>query len=809
MLKNYLTIAYRNLLKNKVFSLINILGLAIGMAACLLILQYVSFELSYDEFHERGDQIYRIRYDYTPRPDLLYSYATTYAGVGPRIQELFPGVIAYTRLHLERALVSYGETTFEESQLCLADASFFQLFSYPLLEGNPDLVLKEPNTAVFSQSAVKKYFGEEDPVGKTVLLEGRVPVVVTGVMKDMPANSHLKLDVLISFSTLNFIREQAGLDTIEDNWRLFNFYTYLQLQPGTNSQALEAKLPEIVRMYRGEDMLSIDKFLLQPLQDIHLHSHLIGEAQTNGSEQMVIYLSIIALFILIIAWINYVNLSTAQSMKRAREVGMRKVMGSQRYQIVKQLMLESLLLNGVAIVLAFTIAQFSLPFLQSLLGNSVTFVWGNHGIIYTIALFIFLCMGFLLSSFYPAFVLSAFHPIAVLKGTAKGLPQGVWLRRSLVVFQFSASVVLIAGTFTMYQQLSFMRNQNLGINIQQTLVVKAPRLVSPKDYTSKMEAFTNDILRISTVETVTSSSDIPGKKISNGRDQIRRAGDTELAPTTYKIYYIDEEFIPTYGVNLKAGRNFSPAMSSDSNAVLLNEKAVTSLGFASAEAAVNEKIIYPEKGPLVVVGVIENFHQQGFKEEYEPILFFLKPSQNYISLKINTGDQPLLGLTSSIQKIKSSYEELFPGNPFDYFFLDDFFGKQYQADRQFGQVFTIFSALAILVACLGLSGLSSYTTIQRTKEIGIRKVMGASVQNIVTLLSKDYIKLIFIASLLALPIAYLLIQKWLENYAFRIDIGWWLLLVPVLVVLLIALLTVSFQTIKTALTNPVKSLRYE
>ncbi len=807
MLKNYLKIAYRNLLKHKVLSLINILGLAIGMTACLLILRYVQFELSYNNFHAEKNNIYRVDVSLVNDGE-AQSDGKTYPGLGPAIKEDVPGVKAFVRLHnaFGETTVSYQSQIFKEDKIFFTDSTFFEAFSFPLLKGNPKTALAEPNSIVLSESTAKKYFGAEDPMDKVLVLHdlmGENSYRVTGICQDVLANSSIDFDLLLSNHNL------LKINMYQDSWVWSNFYTYIWLQPNTDGASVQAQLTNLNHKYTGKDYKKSgaqQKYYLIPLDKMHLYSRVnlvTGQTNLAADGKQLVFLVIIAAFILVIGFINYVNLSTARSIERAKEVGVRKSVGAQRHQLLKQFLVDTALINGLAFGVALTVAQCLLPLLAQFLGKPVTSLgWNQLSFWGILAVALLSCT--LLTGLYPAFSLSAFRPMAALKGKFSHSAKGIFLRKTLITFQFAVSMALIAGTLAVYHQLAYMRKQDLGINIEQTLVLKAPNYIKEKQtYEQKWHVFKNELLALSAVKNVTASDNVPGKGYKWTQENIRREG-VESSSDLYNIVEIDYDFVPSYQLKILSGRNFSEEFRTDRQKVLINKTAVQNLGFDSPEAAIGQNIMVLE-GKLEVIGVVDDYHQKSLRYGYDPIIYALAPfTQWFYSLKVDTDDLP-----TTMSTIQAKWKDIFPENPFEYFFLDELFNQQYQADRQFNQVFAFFSLLAIFIACLGLFGLSSYTIVQRTKEIGIRKVLGASVRNIVTLLSKDFITLIFIASVLALPLAYLFIQKWLQNYAFRIEISGWLLLIPVAIVLLIALLTVSFQTIKAALANPVKSLKYE
>ncbi|MFT3705392.1 MAG: ABC transporter permease [Agriterribacter sp.] len=826
MLKNYFKIAWRNLKKNKIYSLVNIFGLAIGMAACFFIFQYVHFERSYDRFNKNAGDIYRVSISYSGSFANVPTTAANHPAVAPAMKKDFPEIVNFVRmvntsLFMNAATLSNvpesGEPkTFNEEHIFVTDSSFFTMFSYPLISGDREKCLAHEKSIVISESIARKYFGNDNAMGQTLMINKSIPLKITGVFKDVPENSHVKFNILVPFVTV------ASPGWGADNWAWPEFYNYVQVAPGTNIKKLEAKFPAFVDKYIGAAMKELNfgcAFHLQPLTGIHLTSNLLKEAETNGSEKEVLFLSVIGVFILVIAWINYINLSTAKSMERAKEVGLRKVVGAVKRQIILQFLLESFIINLLALFIAVLIVTASSPAFNHFIGKNISAVFfsgglGSSFLFWVSVVFLFAC-GALLVGAYPSFVLSSFKPVKVLKGLIVKSNTGISLRRVLVSFQFMISIGLIAATFIVFKQLSFMRNGNLGYKKDQVLIVKAPAVVDTSiiNIKNKYAYFKSAIVNTPTVVSSTATSDIPGN-IINYRNSVRRADQDKQNNFTTYLMEIDDKFVPTYKIEMLAGKNFIASDSTETHngnntKVLINEEVASGLGFKSPEAAVNQKIVFrlgQEDIECQVLGVMKNFHQRSLKEKFDPILFYYPTLTmwKYISLNINVTDP-----AKSIASIESLYKRSFPGNPFEYFFLDEYFNNQYLADQRLGNVFGLFAILAIVVACLGLLGLSSFVIRLRTKEIGIRKVLGASVRSILVLISQDFVKLVCIASVIAIPIVYLAANYWLNNYAFHIALSWMFFIMPPLILLFIALLTICLQSIKTALTSPVKSLKNE
>ncbi|ASU36242.1 ABC transporter permease [Mucilaginibacter xinganensis] len=822
MTLNYLKTAWRILMRQKLFSLINVMGLAIGMAACLLIVQYISFELSYDNFHKNGARIYRIKHQNNSQGNVIEDMPKTYSAVGPALKATFPEVQEVTRISKLGGLVSTQQingsiTAFNEERIYQADASFLRLFSFPMTEGNAT-ALNNPNTVVISESTAKKYFGSREPVGKTIRIQQQISgtdikAMVTGVFKDVPANSHLQFDFLVSGDA------RAG------DWVYPDSYTYISLSPQTDPKIFDAKLPGFIKKYaglngqnamsptQGKTNINSIKLSLQPLGDIHLYSNLSNEISAGGNGNLVWYLGLIAVLILVIAYINYINLSTAKVMERAKEVGIRKVLGSQRAQLVRQFLFESLLLNVISVAVAIFIVLLCMPWFSALCGVLIGFtLWEDP--YFAFGFLGVLIGGVLLSATYPALILSDYKPVQILKGKFINNTKGLSLRKALVVFQFVVTIAFMMGTLVVYRQVNFMKSSNMGMDMKQTLVILAPQNVRGTDqdaanFTVKDSVFQTELARDPRIKSVTSSSSIPGQSIDYIMSYTRhtQAGEKNLRLSTLEI---GNRYLNQFKVNVVAGEKISANTNPSKSPMMLNEAAVVSLGFKNAQDAIG-KLVETKNGrgrvfENEVVGVIKNFHQTSLKDNYTPLVIRgIDPSSvTHYEVKFNNNNLP-----QTIAQIEKTYKNVFPDAAFQYFFLDEFFDQQYKVEQHFGQVFSLFSGFAIFVACLGLFGLTLITITQRIKEIGIRKVLGASVANILLLISKDFAGLILIANTIALPLAYWGCNKWLQGYKFRIEFNAWYFILPMLMVFLIAILTISYQSIRAALANPVKSLRSE
>lgn len=819
MFRNYFKTAWRNLMKNKVFSLINIAGLSIGMAACLLILQYVSFELSFDQFNKNADDIYRVVNDRYQDGKLMQHGTITYSAIGKAMQDDFPEVVNHTRVvSFTKEIITYNTKKIGNLTVLAVDNSFLSMFTYPLSAGNAQTALQEPNTVIISETLARKLFDVRDNdftalIGKEITAgEDSLPYKVTAICKDVPGNSHLQFDMLLSYVTL-----YSGASPWKDADYSFtdsDFWHYIQLKHGTDYKELEAKLPAFSsRHFQGNKISgSVEKFYLQPLSKAHLYSDFEYEIGNTGSATVVWGLLIIAVLIIVIAWVNYVNLATAKSLERAKEVGVRKVSGATRSQLIKQFLTESFILNIISLAAAFaivTLLQSSFNGLvQHQLSLSYLFEKGLSGYSITAAIIILIVTGIAASGFYPAFVLSSFKPILVLKGKYTTSNKGTFLRKVLVVGQFAITIALIIGSFVVYSQMQYVNKQDLGFNMSQMFVIRGPELTQwDSSFISKQNTFINEVKQIPHVNGAAYSWRLPGDEWGRSFNVHRTNAQSNLN-VAIRNMGISPGYINVYQMKLLAGRNFDI---NDYNpdwdklhAVILNEEATKLLGFSSPQDAIGKQIVQGNH-TWDVKAVVADFHEKSLHYAIEPVMFYPASNTNSpFSIKVDAAD-----LASTIKAVKEKYDTFFPGNLFDYFFLDDKFNQQYANDQLFGKVFAIFSGFAIFIACLGLLGLSLFATAQRTKEIGVRKVLGASVSNIIVLISKDFVKLVMVAFVIATPVAWYIMHNWLQNFAYRIDISVWVFTSAGLLALIVAMATISFQSIKAAIANPVKSLRTE
>jgi len=806
MIKNYLTIALRSFLKHKSFTFLNVIGLSLGMVASLLILQYVKYERSYDNFHSKAKDIYRIQYNQWQNGKLRFECAAAVPAVGPALKNNFPEVKRFTRLFPVSGIAQYespsrGVIAFREEKMQIADSSVFDVFDINLLRGDKMTSLAGPDKVVLSQRAVKRYFADEDPMGKTISWDGTRKFEVTGIFENLPENSHIKFDFLFSYATLN---RETNNDS-ETAWGWYDFNTYVLLEPGTDAKVLQAKWDTWLAKDRAKDWEKFggkQEFILQPLLDIHLGPVLLQESQPEerGDADSVYALSAIAFFILIIAWVNYINLATAKSFERANEVGVRKVMGAQKNQLMKQFLSEALLVNLFAAILSVAAVWMLWRPFANFSGRNIPVDYMLQPEFWWLVTGLFLT-GTLLAGFYPAVVLSSFKPVSVLKGKIISA-RGNMMRKGLVVFQFMASVILIIGSAIVYQQLNFMRNQDLGIDINQTIVLKGPGAVVDSLFRQSLEGMKEDAMKIPGIRNMTGSSNVPGDEIfwANG---ISRFTGTNTNPISGYIVGMDNDYVPAFNLEIIAGRNFD-LTTNRRKSVILNRAMVTALDFKDPVSAIGEKV---QQGgdTLEIIGVLENYHQMSLKEQVTPLVYRYIPSYaRFLSFKVESKDYPRI-----LSSLEQAWNIHFPGNPMDYFFLDQFFNRQYESDKRFGAIFSMFTLLAIFVACMGLFGLASFMTLQRTKEIGIRKALGSTSSQVILLLSKGFVQLVIIANMIAWPLAWYIMDRWLQGFPYRISINPLLFVVAGAGVVLIAFLSVGFQTLKAAAVNPAHTLRSE
>ncbi len=816
MLKNYFKIAVRNLRKHPGYSFINIGGLTIGMVCCMLIFQYVAFEHSYDTFNDKATEIYRVNQSIAKGLEEKGVSATTGHALGPSLKREIPEVIDFTRLHPEydTAVIfnpDHPDRVFEEEQVFYADSSFFRIFSYPLIAGDPRHALTEPGTAIISETAAAKYFGTESPLGKVLEVEGWISGAfrVSGIFKDVPPNSHLQFDFLLPM--IDLLRSsQYSNSSLNTGWGWTNFLTYVQLSPDAEPREVERKFTDLIRHKMKDALSKANKTAhasIQRLTDIHLNEDISAPKTKTGSARAVYFFTIIGILTLLIALVNYINLTTARAIKRSREVGVRKTIGAQKWELIIQFLCESALMISIACALAFTLSQAFINVVNDLVATDLSNAMLTQSGFWIAFLTLFLFVT-LLAGFYPAFILSSFRPAAVIKGeVAKSSTVGLQLRRGLVIFQFTAAITLLVGTAIVYNQLNYMQNMDLGMDLEQILSIPAPRVLSEgSGQSDAVNTFTRELNRIPSLKQIATSRSVPGQGFSFYTNNVRKATDDPSREVPGAVTWIDTSFISLYKLDLIAGEDLAhttiPASEDEPDPVLINETLMQAVGFARPSDAVGQTLYVG--GNRRIIGILKDFHWSSAHSSRENIVFFLSHNQSRISIKLTTENLP-----ESISAIEQTYKELFPGNPFQYSFVDEQFDQQYKHDRRFAQLFTIFAGLALIIACLGLFGLAAFTAQQRTKEIGVRKVFGATISNIVGLLSRDFLKLVLVGFIISVPVSWYVMNQWLQDFAYRIEIRPVIFIMAGVVAMLIAGLTVSWQSLRIALANPARSLRSE
>ena len=805
MIRNFLMVAFRNLWKNKLFASINILGLTIGMAACLLILVYVHFERSYDSYHERSDEIYRLRYERISETGEAVRFASCCPPAAPRMRSQFPEVEIVARCFSRQATFTFNDDRkFIEDQNFFVEQEYFEFFNYEFIAGDAKNGIREANSCYISESTAQKYFGNEDPIGKIISRDRQLNFKVTGVYKDFPENSHMQIDIALSYPNLWDI---YGRD-IENSWGDSGFYTFFILNKGTDMNSFKTKLANLIETEWGEALnyYKLSAYLIpQKLTDIHLNSHYQQELKVNGDKQTVNFLFLIAIFIIIIAWVNYINLSTARSLTRAREVGLRKVVGAAKVQLMGQFFMETLVLNFIAIILAVGLLEIIQPAFSLITGVPRNYLLFDQLWFWMCITFLF-GAGVILSGIYPIMVLSAYKPISALKGDAGNSPKGVSLRKILVVFQMVMALVLMTATFTVFSQISHLKNQSLGINIDDVIAIKAPRIRNDSSIRVKMASFKEELLKNPNITNASVVTEIPGRQIYWDAGGIMPAGTQDSK--NYQIVGIDYDFVDLFNVRLVAGRNFSKDFVTDEKqALIFNETAVKWMGFKDAESAIGQRVNYWGK-IYNIIGVFKDYHQQSPKQKFEQHIYRLLPTgrdvRGMITAKLNKKDPK-----SSIQYMEQLYAEFFPGNPFDFVFVKDYYGEQYKSDQMFGTVFGIFAILAIFITAMGILGLTSFMIEQRTREISMRNVLGANLSSILILFGKEFLYLILISFVVSAPLSYLGLSGWLESFSRRMGLGVELFLLPLIITLLISGGTIWLLVYHASRKNPVDTLKYE
>jgi putative ABC transport system permease protein len=807
MIKNYFKIAWRNLMKYKFISFINLFGLTVGLTCCMLILTYIVNELSFDKYNRNADNIYRVTRLFknpetgTPSLDL----ATIAPPFGPLLENDFKDIKKMTRLiDFSGTAVRYEDKKFNERNVYFADENLFDVFDIDVIKGNPAKALRDPFSVMLTEETAKKYFGNEDPMNKVIKMDNQFSLKVTGIYKAFPSNAHLHPGMMISFITL---KDTAiyGDENLRTNWGSNNFYTYLLMPKDFDPKKMEKQFPAFLDRYiREGDKYKASQWTslsLQKLTDIHLRSHTDVEAEENGDIKRVWIFSAIALFILLIACINYMNLSTARSALRAREIGIRKTVGANRKEIIAQFLSESVMISWVAMILAFVLTWMALPWLNKLSGQALSINILLQSKILIAIFFIPFVVG-IMSGIYPALFMSSFKPVRVLKGLVKVGGANISFRKILVTAQFAISIILIISTAVVFKQLNYMQNKSLGFDREHIITMTYNGALN-----NTYESFRNELLSNSSIKKVARSSRIPtGRLLDAMGTKINRGDSLVPANADLKFVSADQEFLSTYGVKIVAGRDFSKDFSTDTSAFLINEAAVQALGLKNNQDAPGKDITYGSRGGKLI-GVINDFHFESMHQKIVPLILMVPRNSNFfgrISVKVAGSNIP-----SAISHIEKTWKKFLPDTPFEYTFLDENFERLYKSEQKQGTIFTVFACIAIFIASLGLLGLSAFSITQRIKEIGIRKVLGASVSSIVGLFSKDFLKLVIIAAVIAFPVAWYGMNNWLQDFAYRTNISWWIFLIAGIIAASIALFTISVQAIKAALANPVESLRTE
>jgi len=797
MLQNYLKVAFRTFIKNRSFSLINIAGLAIGICTCILISLYVLDEVSYDRFHANADRIYRVT-EQLHLPTENRHQTVTSPPMAPALQQAFPEVLKTVRLSFSSRTISYKENKFYDTRLLYADSAMFQIFSFPMIEGNPDKALTEPYSIVLTEKAAKKYFGNEDPLNKVMALSDTLTLTVTGVIQNVPANSHFQFDAVMSRSTITRMTNNQP----EDNWFNNGYYSYILLPKGYDISELEAKIPAFLDKEMGADRRESGPwydFIFQPLPSIHLHATSLFEIGVNGNIKYVYTFTVIAILVLLIACANYINLATAKSVNRAKELGMRKVVGARKNQLALQLLGESCLITLFAFVVAIALVSAALPAFNTFTTKTMSI--GSLarpdvlGIIFTIFVLISLIAGG-----YPAWLMSSVSPLKAMKEYGRQGSSGGFVRKGLVVFQFTMSIILISATIVIFRQMDFMRNRNLGFQKEQVMQIELPFRLQSKYETIKEE--------LAGIPGVMSAS-VSNFSFSNGGTNniaMLPEGAQENEITSEATISVDADFLHNFGVELLAGRNFEKGnIADDSSAFIVNEAAVKHFNWGTPETALGKKIDWGLGKKGRVIGVVRDFNYNSLHSEVDPLIIHVVTDwYSHVSLRVDAKDVP-----ATIRQVESKWKELDNEGEFSYSFMDQDFANLYHAEEQTRSMVGLLASLAIFIACLGLFGLAAFIAEQRTKEIGIRKVLGANVAGLIALMSKDFLKLIAVAFILAVPVAWYAGSEWLTGFAFKTEMSWWIFAVAGIAAATVAILTVSFQSIKASMMNPVRALRTE
>lgn len=804
MIKNYFKIAWRNLWKNKTFTLLNLAGLSISLAACLVIFFWVSDELNYDTAGANADRVYRVALTLKAKGQPDKQFALTAAPLAPVLVKDFPEIEKAARFQTSAALIGYKNEHFFTDKFLFADSTFFDVFGFPVLEGNSHSALNGTNSVVITESLAKKYFGNSpagyrDAIGKTITCNDTILLKITGIAKDIPVTNHFYFDMICSFRVL----ESENIDNTT-NWWNDDFYTYVLLKDPKSAPALSTKITNIMDKYNGTQNKAMGfegLHFLQPLKSIHLHSDLRNEINPNGSITSLRIFILIAVFLLIVACINYINLTTATSFKRAKEIGIRKVAGAAMQQLIAQFLSESVLITLAALLIAVGLAELTLPLFNDIAGTGISL--GAHfsrGLLLSLIEFA-IGLG-IIAGIYPAFYLSNIRPVKAFKNAVQKKGSLLSLRKSLVVFQFTLSIILIIATIVSVQQLHYMQSHDLGFNKEQLVAIP----LRNQAQSLAKETLKRELEKKAGVAMVTTSSSTPGKTLNNIVTLPEGVPKDQLQSMSTLV--VDYDFINTYKLKIAAGRGFSKDYGTDSSAFILNETAVREFGWGSPQNAIGKGFEWGLGKKGKIIGVVKDFHYNSLQQKVVPVVMHIMPLNSgwygYVSVRVETKD-----VQHTIRSLQDTWKKILPDHPFEYFFVDEDYEKQYKTEQRLGSLSVMFSTLTIFISCLGLFGLVMVAVSQRTKEIGVRKVLGASATGITALLSKDFLKLVVASIIIATPIAWWLMNTWLSDFAYHIQISWWVLFIAGVAAIVIALLTVSFQAIKAAIANPVNSLRTE
>ncbi len=799
MKRYYFKIAIRNILRNRLYSLINIIGLGVGISAFLLILIFVKYERSYDTFHNESDRIYRLRYERSSAEGESVKFASCCPPAAIRIRELYPEVETIARLFRYRATVIFGDRKFYEERMYFAESQIFEIFNFEMITGDPNTGISDANCAFISESYAKKYFGEDDPMGKTITVDKEMSFVITGIFRDMPHNSHIDVDIMLSWPNL---LTHYGPD-IELSWGDTGFFTYFILSSSVSPQEFEEKLKSLVESDFGEVLryykLTLD-LKVQPLTDIHLNSSYMQEIKVNGNNDTVVFLSVIAVFILIIAWVNYINITTARSLTRATEVGLSKVAGAARRELTGQFFIETVMINAAAFILALILMVSLLPLFCNLTGIPGDYAIWREGWIWLAVLLLFVS-SVILSGTYPVLVLTSFSTSEVLRGKYIHSRSGIIIRKVLVVFQLTMAICLITCTLLVFRQVRFLKETDKGITISDVLAVRAPR-VRDASFGSRLLTFKEELLKNQIISRFSVGTEVPGRQILWDAGGIFRVGSDQSK--NYQIVGIDYDYLDLLEAKIIAGRNFDRSFS-DSSSLILNVKATKWMGFASPEEAVSQKVNYWDN-IYTIAGVVADYRQQSPKEAFEPHIFRFMPHgrdvRGFFLMKIVPSSEEKV-----LKVVEAKFSEFFPDNPFDYFFLDDYYEQQYRNEKLLGSVFGAFALLSVIVTCLGVFGLTSFLMLQKTREITMRRVVGSNISGIVLLFSKDFVRITILSFIIALPVCYYWLTGWLKTFEAKMDVSVWSFILPFLVTLAFTLITIAVIVVKTTSVNPADNLR--